>query len=173
MSEPKLKTLIAYGTYFGATAGTAQEITKILGEEGFEVKAANVKEEKIQDISEYNLVVVGSGMRMGNWTKEAEDFLKKFQKDFENKKLALFISCLKPVEEKEGNTARVARTRKVGLEDKILNYHLKPIATGQFGGIVDYNHMGFLIRKSMEIGYKIGSSEERIQRNGTRRLRPA
>ena len=46
MSEPKLKTLIAYGTYFGATAGTAQEITKILGEEGFEVKAANVKEEK-------------------------------------------------------------------------------------------------------------------------------
>ena len=54
MSEPKLRTLIAYGTYFGATAGTAEEIRKILQEEGFEVKAANVKEEKIKDISEYN-----------------------------------------------------------------------------------------------------------------------
>ena len=50
------------------------------------------------------LVVVGSGMAMGNWGSEAEDFLKRFQKDFENKKLALFISSLKPVEEKAGKT---------------------------------------------------------------------
>ena len=167
MSEAKLKTLIAYGTYFGATAGTAEEIRTILQEEGFEVKSANMKEEKIQDISEYNLIVVGSGMRMGNWTKEAEDFVRKFQKDLENKKLALFISSLKPVEEKEGKTDRVARIRKIGLEDKILNYHLNPITTGQFGGIVDYNQMGFIIRKSMEIGYKSA-----LQRNGFKETTP-
>jgi flavorubredoxin len=73
----ELKTIIAYGTRFGATAETAEEIAKVFREEGFDVKVANVKEEKIQDISDYGLVVVGSGMAMDNWTGEAEDFLKK------------------------------------------------------------------------------------------------
>ena len=47
----------------------------------------NAKEDKVRDILEYRLVVVGSGMALGNWVNEAEDFLEKFQEDFENKKL--------------------------------------------------------------------------------------
>jgi menaquinone-dependent protoporphyrinogen IX oxidase len=162
-----LKTIIVYGTHFGATAGTAEEIAKVLREEGFDVKVANIKEEKIKDISEYGLVVVGSGMAMGNWTGEAEDFLKKYQKDFENKKLALFVSSLKPVEEKAGKTALVAKIRKVAFEDKILKYHLKPIATGMFGGVLDYNKMSFLMRKAMEAGYKA-----QLQRFGFKETEP-
>ena len=154
MTETKLKTLIAYGTAFGATARTAEEIAKILQERSFNVKLANLKEEKIENISDYDLIVVGSGMKMGNWVSEAEDFLKEFHKEFENKKLALFISSLKPVEEKEGKAGRVARTRKVGLDDKILKYDLNPISTGMFGGVIDYNRLGFMMRKTMEMGYK-------------------
>jgi menaquinone-dependent protoporphyrinogen oxidase len=149
-----MKALIAYGTRYGATAGTAEEIAKILTQEGLDVRVADLKKEKIQDISDYNLVVVGSGMAMGNWASEAEDFLKKFQNIFEAKRLALFISSLKPVEEKEGKTALVDRIRKVGLDDKILKYNLKPISVGMFGGVINYNKIGFLMRKAMEIGYK-------------------
>jgi len=149
-----MKTLIAYGTYFGATASTAQEIAKILREKGSDVTVTDLKERKVQDISSYDLVVVGSGMRMGNWTGEAEDFLKKFHEDFENKNLALFISSLVPIEEKEGKTSQIARTEKVGIEDKILKYHLKPIMTGIFGGVIDYNKLGFMTHRAMEIGYK-------------------
>ncbi len=72
-----MKTLIAYGTRYGATAGTAQEIAKILAEQGFDVKVANLKEEKIKDITPYELVIVGTGVAMGRWTGEVEDFLKK------------------------------------------------------------------------------------------------
>ncbi len=52
------KALITYGTNF-ATVGTAEEIGKILQKEGFDVKVSNLKEEKVPDISEYDLVVVG------------------------------------------------------------------------------------------------------------------
>jgi menaquinone-dependent protoporphyrinogen IX oxidase len=149
-----LKALIAFSTRYGATKGTSDDIAKVLREEKFDAKIVNLKEEKIKDISEYGLVVVGSGMAMGNWASEAEEFLKKFQKDFENKKLAIFISSLKPVEEKAGKTDLVAKIRKIGLEDKISKYQLKPIMTGIFGGIIDYNKMNFIIRKSMEVGYK-------------------
>ncbi len=149
-----MKALIAYATRYGATKGTADEIARILREGRVEVKIVNIKEEKVKDISEYALVVVGSGMAMGNWASEAEDFLKRFQKDFETKKLALFISSLKPIEEKQGKTDLVARIQKIGLQDKIVKYNLNPITTGIFGGVIDYNKMGFFIRKAMEVGYK-------------------
>jgi len=144
-----LKALIAFGTRYGATAETGEEIGKILREEGFDVKVANVKEEKIKDISDYDLIVVGSGMQMGKWVGEAEDFLKKFRKEFENKKLALFVSTMKTVSEREGKTEDVVQSRKVALEDKVAKYGLKPIALGFFGGVIDYNKMGFVTRKGM------------------------
>ena len=73
-----MKALIAYGTRHGATTGTSEEIAKTLKDEGFDTKVVNLKEEKIKDISEYDLIVVGSGMKMGKWVSETKDFLKKF-----------------------------------------------------------------------------------------------
>ena len=96
-----LKALIAYGTRYGATAGTSDEIAKILREEGFDTKIVNLKEEKIKDISEYDLIIVGSGMGNCRWASEAEDFLKNFRKEFEGKKMALFVSTMKPFFERE------------------------------------------------------------------------
>jgi menaquinone-dependent protoporphyrinogen oxidase len=149
-SGDTLKALIAYGTRYGATAETSEEIAKILREEGFDTKIVNLKEEKIKDISEYDLIIVGSGMGNCRWASEAEDFLKKFRKKFEGKKLALFVSTMKPFFEREGKIDDVAKTRKIALEDKVAKYSLKPIALGFFGGVIDYNKMGFIARKGME-----------------------
>lgn len=149
-SGDTLKALIAYGTRYGATAGTSEEIAKILREEGFDTKTVNLKEEKIRDISEYDLIIVGSGMGNCKWASEAEDFLKNFRKEFEGKKLALFVSTMKTFFEREGKIDDVAKTRKIALEDKVAKYGLKPIALGFFGGVIDYNKMGFIARKGME-----------------------
>lgn len=144
-----LKALIAYGTRYGATAGTSGEIGKILRKKGFDVEIVNLREEKIKDISEFDLIVAASGIRMGKWVSEAEDFLKKFQKEFEKKKLALFVSTMKTVAEREGKTEEVAKSHKVALEDKVTKYDLKPIMLGFFGGVIDYGKMGFLMRRTM------------------------
>jgi menaquinone-dependent protoporphyrinogen oxidase len=150
----KLKSIIVYGTRYGATKGTAEEIAKVLREENFDVKIVNAQEEKVKDISEYGLVAVGSGVACGRWVNAAEDFLKKFRKDFENKKLALFVSSVEPISAKEGNTAEVAKMHKIDLEDRVSKYGLKPVSMGFFGGIVDFNRMGFLTRKGMEAAFK-------------------
>jgi len=144
-----MKTLIVYGTRYGATAGTSDEIAKVLREQGFDVRVINAKKEKIKDISEYELVIVGSGMRMGKWTDEADDFLKKFQKELEQKKLAIFASTMKTVSEREGKTEDVAKMRKAALEDKVVQYNLCPIALGFFGGVLDFNKMGFFFKRTM------------------------
>jgi menaquinone-dependent protoporphyrinogen IX oxidase len=66
------KALVVYGTRYGAAASTSEEIAKILCQAGMEVRTVNAKEEKVRDIAEYDLVVVGSGIMMDRWTGEPE-----------------------------------------------------------------------------------------------------
>jgi menaquinone-dependent protoporphyrinogen oxidase len=159
--------LIVYGTSFGATKGTSEEIGRILREENFDVKIADLQEEKVKDISEYGIVIVGTSLANCRWNSQAEDFLKKFHREFEDKKLALFVSSVAAIAEREGNTEEVAKIRKIALEDKISKYCLKPIMTGLFGGVLDYNKMGFLARKGMEVAFK-----SRLQNTGFKEAEP-
>jgi menaquinone-dependent protoporphyrinogen IX oxidase len=159
--------LIVYGTTFGATKGTSEEIARILREENFDIKIVNAQEEKIEDISKYELIVVGSSLANCRWNGQAEDFLKRFHKEFEKKKLALFVSSVAAIAEREGNMEEVAKIRKIALEDKISKYGLKPIMTGLFGGILNYNKMGWMSRKGMEVAFK-----SRLQKNGFKESEP-
>jgi menaquinone-dependent protoporphyrinogen IX oxidase len=161
-----MKTLIIYGTRYGATTGTSEEIAKVLREEGFNVKVANAKKEKIRDISEYELVIIGNGMRMGKWTGEADDFLKNFRKELDQKKLAIFVSTMKTVSEREGKKDDVEQMRKVALEDKVAQHNLHPIAFGFFGGVLDFNKMGFFFRRTM------GFLKPQLQKDGFRETQP-
>jgi menaquinone-dependent protoporphyrinogen oxidase len=162
------RALIIYGTSFGATKGTSEEIARILREESFDVKIVDAQQEKVKDISEYGLVVVGSSLAGCRWNNNVEDFLKKFNREFEQKKLALFVSSVAPIAEREGNTEEVAKERKIALEDKVSKYDLKPIMMGLFGGILNYNKMGFMARKGMEIAFK-----SRLQKNGFKESEPS
>lgn len=142
-----MNTLIVYGTRYGATAGTSEEIAKILQTEGFTVKVANIKEEKIKDIPPYDLIVVGTGLQMFKWTGEIEDFLKRNQKELAKKKVALFVSTMKSVFEREGKNEEATKHKKMVLDDKTAKFNLDFIAVGFFGGIIDYNKMNILTRK--------------------------
>jgi menaquinone-dependent protoporphyrinogen IX oxidase len=160
------KALIIYGTRFGATAGTSEEIAKVLRGEGIDARVVNAKKEKISNISEYDLVIVGSGMMINRWTGEPEKFLQKFQQELSKKKVALFVSSgAQAIIEHEGKyegfhfggketvllgAEAIGRARKKYLEEKAAKYNLQPIALGLFGGIYDYNHMPWWSGKAME-----------------------
>ena len=144
-----MKTLIVFGTRYGATAGTSEEIAKVLRAEGFDVRVVNVKNEKIKDISEYELVIVASGMKIARWTKEPENFLRKFQDKLVNKKVAIFVSsAIKAIFEYEGNTEEIEKMWTKYLEEKAEKYSLKPIDMAIFGGIFPYDDMGWMTKKS-------------------------
>jgi menaquinone-dependent protoporphyrinogen oxidase len=143
-----MKTLVVYGTRYGATASTSDEIKKVLQSEGFDVKVINAKKEKIQDISTFDLVIVGSGLQMGKWTGEAEDFLKKFQKELAQKKCAIFVSSMKTVSEREGKLEDLAKAHKMSLDDIVAKYNLTPLSCGFFGGVLDFNKMNIIFRRT-------------------------
>jgi menaquinone-dependent protoporphyrinogen oxidase len=145
-----MKALIVYATRYGATALTSKEIAKILREENFEVKVVDAKKEKIKDISEFELVIVGGGLKMDRWTGESDNFLKNFRKELSQKKVAIFVSsAMKSLFERQGKTEDAQKIKKSHLEDEALKYQLHPIALGLFGGVWDKNKMGIIFRRTL------------------------
>jgi menaquinone-dependent protoporphyrinogen oxidase len=161
-----MKTLLVYGTRYGATVGTSEEIGKILRTEGFDVKVVNTKEEKVKDISTYELLIVGSGVQFGRWTDEIEEFIKKFPNELAQKKVAVFVSTMKTVLEREGKTEALEGDRKMELDSKIAKFNLNPISIGFFGGVIDFNKMNPITRKIS------GSMRQRLEKAGFKEMPP-
>ncbi|MDD1678603.1 MAG: flavodoxin domain-containing protein [Methanomicrobiales archaeon] len=161
------KVLIVYGTRFGATESTSAEIARILQAEGLEVRVVNAGKEKVTDISSYDLIIVSSGMQMGKWTKEPEQFLDRFQKELANKHVAIFVSSgVQALLEHEKKTEEIEANRKQYLEEKATRYHLQPVSLAIFGGVWDYNQMNFLARMAL------GSFKPRIEAAGFKEIKP-
>ena len=146
-----INALVVYGTRYGATADTSEVIADVLRQEGFEVRVVDAKKDKVQSISEFELVMVGSGIKIGRWTKEPEKFLGKFQKELSKKKTALFVCCggANPLTEGEKKIKEMEDAKRKYLEDKVVKYNLNPIALGFFGGIYDFSKMSWFLRKTM------------------------
>jgi menaquinone-dependent protoporphyrinogen oxidase len=146
-----VKALIVYGTRYGATEMTANDIADVFRQEGLDVRVVNLKDEKVKDISEYELVVVGSGIRIGKWTKEPQKFLKKFQKELAKKKVALFVCCgaARPIDEDGKDETKMHEAKTKYLDEKAAKYNLQPVALGFFGGVYNFNRVSRLFRGFM------------------------
>ena len=135
-----MSALVVFGTRYGSTAKIAEEIGTVLSDEGFKVRVVNAAKDTISDISEFDIVIVGSGIKMGKWTKETLDFLKKFEADLSHKKVALFASCGYSREPEKVDEARENFLIKVA--DKYPS--IKPVSLGLFGGVFSFDKYGFV-----------------------------
>jgi menaquinone-dependent protoporphyrinogen oxidase len=154
-----MKTLIVYGTRYGATASTSEEIGKVLREDGFVVDVLDLKKNKVKNISEYEVVIVGSGLRIFRWTKEPEKFLKKFRKELREKKLAIFVSSgAQEKFERDGLTEEIENAWQKYLVEKKEKYELEPVLMGIHGGVWDFNKMGFFAKTMQEFKHELIAS---------------
>jgi menaquinone-dependent protoporphyrinogen oxidase len=150
-----MKALIVYGTRYGTAAEIAEEIGKVIESEGLEVDLVDSRSLKDCDVSIYDLVIVGSGIKIGKWTKGSLKFLEKNKSALSNKKVALFVTC---------GAANMEETMAEGQEkylDDVAEKYLsgKPVSTGLFGSVYDPNAKHglmyklatkFIIKKELE-----------------------
>lgn len=87
MSE---KVLVGYATKYGATAEIAEKIAGVLKETGATVDMKDVR--NLDNLSEYETVVLGSALYMGFWRKEMARFVKKQAAALAQKKVWIFVS---------------------------------------------------------------------------------
>lgn len=86
------KALVAYASKCGSTAEIAKNIAGVLVESGRQVDLLPAAD--VTDLSGYDLVVLGSAIRMSKWMPAASDFVSRFQQDLVNKSTAFFTACL-------------------------------------------------------------------------------
>ena len=128
------KTLIAYASKGGTTKEYANAIASVLRDEfKIEVDVVDLRKNHDPDLTQYRSVIVGSGVKMQRMHGEGRKFLEK---DFGDRKVAIFLSSLEPKDE--------AVKKYV---DNILekNPRLKPLAVEVFGG-----RMRFLWKTSQD-----------------------
>ncbi|MGA3112428.1 MAG: flavodoxin domain-containing protein [Candidatus Bathyarchaeia archaeon] len=84
------KTLIAYITKGGATEESARKIADVLRSKyQLEVDLVDLKEQKVPDLTPYQNIVVGGGVRGGRVYGKALRFLEN---DLSGKNVAFFVS---------------------------------------------------------------------------------
>jgi len=128
-----MKALVVYGSRYGTAAEIAEEIARVIKEEGVEVDLADIRRRKDCDASPYDLVIVGSGIKMGKWTKGSLKFLQNNKSILAEKKVALFVSCGAANEE----DSRAEGQEKYLDEVAAKNLVNQPVATGLFGSVYD------------------------------------
>jgi menaquinone-dependent protoporphyrinogen IX oxidase len=122
------KTLIAYETKSGATEESAKKIADGLRSMfQLEVDLVDLSEQKVGDLSQYNNVVVGAGVRAGRVYNKALKFLEN---DFTGKKVAFFVSC-----GQGGDPEKCEQAKVRFAEETLVRYpNIDAVAWAAFGG---------------------------------------
>lgn len=155
----KMKTLIVYGTRYGTAAEIAEEIGKVMENEGVEVDLIDSRGIKNCDISPYNMVIVGSGIKIGKWTKGSLKFMENNRSALSNRKVAIFVTC---------GAANMEETIDEGQEkylDEVAEKYLsnKPVAMGLFGSVYDPNaNHGLMYKLATKFIIKKGLDKQGI-----------
>lgn len=84
------KVLVTYATKHNSTGEIADKIGEALRQAGLQADVVPVK--KVQDLSAYRAVVLGSAVYIGSWRKEAVQFLKANQGALAERAVWLFSS---------------------------------------------------------------------------------
>ncbi len=130
--------LVAYATRAGSTGEIAAAIGETLAARGFRVEVRPVTENPT--VTDYQAIILGSAIRMGNWLPEMVKFIEANQHTLNQMPVALFtVHMLNAGEDETSRAARAAYTAPI--------HALLPDAPQVFfTGLMDFSRLSFLDR---------------------------
>ncbi len=129
----KGSVLVTYATRAGSTIEVADSIALAISKQGYLVDILHI--EKVQSLSNYSSVIIGSAIRMGNVTPEIKKFVETHKTELQTIPTAFFITCLTLKDDTPENREAV----KVYLAP--LREIVEPFAEGYFAGKMDYSKL--------------------------------
>ena len=138
-----MKILVAYATKAGSTSEVAAEIGRVIESQGnCKVDVHPVGE--LNGVSGYAAVIIGSGIRAGQWLSPATKFVEQHREALSRVPVAYFLVCLTLREDTEENRRTVA-----AYLDPVREM-LQPVDVGLFAGMMDYAKLPFIFRLMMK-----------------------
>ncbi len=134
------KVLIAYASKHGSTAEIAEKIGEALKREGIQANVMPVQ--KVKFPADYDAIVIGSAVYIGQWRSEVSEFLKMNERTLSNKPVWLFSSG--PTG--KGEAGELLQGWRHPFRLQALIERIKPRDTAVFHGAIDMQKLGFLDR---------------------------
>lgn len=139
MGDGMSTVLVVYGTKSGCTAGVAERIGAALAAYGVSVDVAPAEDRP--DPAGYDGVVVGSGVRVGQWHSAVKEWVTENADALKVRPTALYTVCLTIASEPEKVDEVRAYTDPLLAESGI-----EPIDIGLFGGWFEPKRFSFVER---------------------------
>ncbi|MBN2846971.1 MAG: flavodoxin domain-containing protein [Coriobacteriia bacterium] len=122
------RVLVVYGTKTGCTAGIAEQIGATLAESGGTVDVRPVEDGP--DAAAYDAVIVGSGVRAGNWHGAVKEWVAANAAALKARPTAFFTACLTMAQTPEKADEVRAYTDALMAETGV-----EPVGIGLFAGM--------------------------------------
>ena len=132
------KILVAFATKYGATEGIAQKIGEVLTSAGWQVDVLPAG--RVKNLEPYNAVVLGSGVYIGKWLKDAAKFLEANEKVLAQRLVWLFSSG--PLEAGDPVALLKGWLIPTGLQPVVDRIQPRQITV--FHGCVDMEKLNFI-----------------------------
>ncbi len=129
------KILVAYASKCGSTGEVATAIGKTLAQNGARVDVMPLN--KVTDLPGYQVVFIGSAIRVAKWLPEAANFVSENRTILQRIPTAYFTVCMTLAEDTPAN-----RTKAAGFMDPVRKV-LAPAAEAYFAGQVDPARLSF------------------------------
>lgn len=139
--------LIAYSSKAGSTKEIAQYMASTLQSAGYNAVAEELS--KVKSLSAYGGIIIGAPVYVGNWHKEAKQFVKEHAASIKAIPHAIFMVGM-----------RIHDASKKSEIDQILATErslLSIIDEGRFAGKLDYKKLNWFSRSMCKI---MGAKEE-------------
>ena len=137
-----MRVLVAYGTKWGSTADVAKELASVLEKKGHLAELMDLGKDVSADLEPYDLVVVGSGIAYGSWSKGAIRFLVRNAKVLSEKRLAMFACCGDLL----FDPSKTEECENQYLREVAQRHGLEPFSLGLFGGVIDFDRYTFGVK---------------------------
>lgn len=138
-----MKALVVYGTKTGCTTDIAAQIGETLVRQGFSAEVARAAE--AGGAVGYDAVIVGSGIRAGQWHSEVKSWLESNAEELKPKPVAFFHCCLSMAEPGK-------ETEVVAYADPIIETTgVHPVDVGAFAGWNQPRSFSFVERTIMKL----------------------
>ncbi|MDD1720981.1 MAG: flavodoxin domain-containing protein [Euryarchaeota archaeon] len=154
--------LIAYGSRYGSTAEIARAMAETLKKEGLEPQVLDLEQTKQKQwpaLTSFDGLLIGSGIKMARWTRQATKFLQTHADEIKTLKskglvVGVFVSCGLASTPGKHDEARQRYVTKI-LDDVSISGAVD--IYDAFGGVYDLSSsapMGFLDKRMLSMGAK-------------------
>jgi menaquinone-dependent protoporphyrinogen oxidase len=130
-----MRVLVAYATRYGSTHEVAEAIAEVLRERC--VNADVCAAEEVESLEGYDGVVLGGGIYMGRWHRNARGFARHFAVELGRLPVAVF--ALGPVDDVPEHIAGSEKQFRRALG----TLPFEAFATALFGGAIDPRKLSF------------------------------